>query len=68
MFFCVFLQQNLKCLTHLDLFSNDVCYLDEYRSKLFKMLPTLKFLDDADQGKFYSSIKLREEKPSTVKI
>ena len=44
----LFLQQNFKNLTHLDLFNNDVCSSDDYRSKVFAMLPSLKFLDDAD--------------------
>jgi len=35
-------------LTHLDLFNNDICNSDDYRSKVFKMLPNLKYLDDAD--------------------
>lgn len=41
----------LQCfqnLTHLDLFNNDVCNVDDYRAKMFKMLPSLKYLDDAD--------------------
>ena len=41
-------QQCFKNLTHLDLFNNDVCNVDDYRAKMFKMLPSLKFLDDAD--------------------
>jgi len=40
--------QCFKNLTHLDLFNNDVCNCEDYRSKMFKMLPSLKFLDDAD--------------------
>jgi len=35
-------------LTHLDLFNNDICNTEDYRSKVFKMLPNLKYLDDAD--------------------
>jgi hypothetical protein len=42
------LQQSLKNLTHLDLFNNDVCNSDDYRAKVFKMLPSLKVLDDTD--------------------
>lgn len=40
--------QNFKQLTHLDLFNNDVCNSDDYRAKVFQMLPSLKYLDDAD--------------------
>ena len=32
----------------MDLFNNDICNLDDYRSKVFKLLPSLKYLDDAD--------------------
>merc|ERR1712113_158621 len=35
-------------LTHLDLFNNDICNMDDYRTKVFKLLPNLKYLDDAD--------------------
>jgi len=35
-------------LTHLDLFNNDICNMDDYRTKVFKLLPILKYLDDAD--------------------
>jgi len=35
-------------LTHLDLFNNDICNLEDYRTKVFKLLPNLKYLDDAD--------------------
>jgi len=35
-------------LTHLDLFNNDICNLDDYRTKVFKLLPNLKYLDDTD--------------------
>ena len=35
-------------MTHLDLFNNDICNTEDYRSKVFKMLPNLKYLDDAD--------------------
>merc|ERR1711881_309740 len=35
-------------LTHLDLFNNDICNIEDYRTKVFKLLPSLKFLDDAD--------------------
>ena len=41
-------QQCFQNLTHLDLFNNDVCNVDDYRAKMFKMLPSLKYLDDAD--------------------
>ena len=45
-FYCF--QKSFDKLTHLDLFNNEICNLDEYRSKVFKMLPNLKYLDDAD--------------------
>ena len=32
----------------MDLFNNDICNLDDFRSKVFKLLPSLKYLDDAD--------------------
>jgi len=35
-------------LTHLDLFNNDICNTDDYRTKVFKLLPNLKYLDGAD--------------------
>lgn len=40
--------KSFDSLTHLDLFNNDICNSEEYRSKVFKMLPNLKYLDDAD--------------------
>ena len=42
------LQKSFDSLTHLDLFNNDICNSDEYRTKVFKLLPNLKYLDDAD--------------------
>ena len=46
---CIFiLQKSFDSLTHLDLFNNDICNLDDFRSKVFKLLPSLKYLDDAD--------------------
>ena len=30
------------------MFNNEICNIDEYRTKVFKLLPNLKFLDDAD--------------------
>ena len=44
----LFLQKSFDSLTHLDLFNNDICNSDEYRTKVFKLLPNLKYLDDAD--------------------
>ena len=32
----------------MDLFNNDICNIEDYRTKVFKLLPNLKFLDDAD--------------------
>jgi len=40
--------KSFDSLTHLDLFNNDICNTEDYRSKVFKMLPNLKYLDDAD--------------------
>ena len=42
------MQKSFDSLTHLDLFNNDICNSDEYRTKVFKLLPNLKYLDDAD--------------------
>ena len=44
----IFFQKSFEKLTHLDLFNNEICNIDEYRTKVFKLLPNLKFLDDAD--------------------
>ena len=46
--FCTFFQKSFEQLTHLDLFNNDICNIEDYRTKVFKLLPSLKFLDDAD--------------------
>eukprot|EP00096_Caligus_rogercresseyi_P014179 TRINITY_DN669_c2_g1_i1.p1 TRINITY_DN669_c2_g1~~TRINITY_DN669_c2_g1_i1.p1 ORF type:complete len:264 (-),score=125.96 TRINITY_DN669_c2_g1_i1:748-1539(-) len=35
-------------LTHLDLFNNDICKMEDYRSKVFKLIGSLKFLDGYD--------------------
>merc|ERR1711881_769122 len=40
--------KSFEQLTHLDLFNNDICNIEDYRTKVFKLLPNLKFLDDAD--------------------
>merc|ERR1712095_199350 len=40
--------KSFEKLTHLDLFNNEICNIDEYRTKVFKLLPNLKFLGDAD--------------------
>lgn len=43
------LQKTLENLTHLDLFNNPLGSEEEdYRNKVFKLLPSLKFLDGAD--------------------
>ena len=44
--FC--LQKSFDSLTHLDLLDNEICESEDYRSKVFKMLPNLKYLDNAD--------------------
>ena len=41
-------QKSFDQLTHLDLFNNDICNLEDYRTKVFKLLPNLKYLDDTD--------------------
>jgi len=40
--------KSFDVLTHLDLFNNDICNMEDYRTKVFKLLPNLKYLDDAD--------------------
>merc|ERR1712088_416723 len=40
--------KSFEQLTHLDLFNNDICNIEDYRTKVFKLLPNLKFLDDAE--------------------
>lgn len=40
--------KSFEHLTHLDLFNNDICNIEDYRTKVFKLLPNLKFLDDTD--------------------
>ena len=40
------MQKTFDSLTHLDLFNNDICNSDEYRTKVFKLLPNLKYLDN----------------------
>lgn len=40
--------KSFDALTHLDLFNNDICNLEDYRAKVFKLLPSLKYLDDTD--------------------
>nr|ACO15111.1 Acidic leucine-rich nuclear phosphoprotein 32 family member A [Caligus clemensi] len=35
-------------MTHLDLFNNDVCKIQDYRTKVFALIPSLKFLDGYD--------------------
>lgn len=47
-FFPLFVQKSFDHLTHLDLFNNEICNMEDYRSKVFKLLPNLKYLDDAD--------------------
>lgn len=45
---CV-LQQNLKNLKSLDLYSCEVSTLDDYRESVFELLPQLTYLDGYDQ-------------------
>ncbi len=43
------LQQNLKNLKSLDLYSCEVSTLDDYREGVFELLPQLTYLDGYDQ-------------------
>lgn len=43
------LQQNLKNLKSLDLYSCEVSTLDDYRDNVFELLPQLTYLDGYDQ-------------------
>lgn len=43
------LQQNLKNLKSLDLYSCEVSTLDDYRDSVFELLPQLTYLDGFDQ-------------------
>lgn len=45
----VVLQQNLKNLKSLDLYSCEVTALDDYRESVFELLPQLTYLDGYDQ-------------------
>lgn len=45
---CV-LQQNLKNLRSLDLYSCEVSTLEDYRESVFELLPQLTYLDGFDQ-------------------
>ena len=44
----IIFQKSFDSLTHLDLFNNEICNLDDYRTKVFKLLPSLKYLDEQD--------------------
>lgn len=37
--------KNFKHLKNLDLFNNDATGVENYREKVFKMIPSLKYLD-----------------------
>jgi acidic leucine-rich nuclear phosphoprotein 32 family protein A/C/D len=41
---------HLTSLRNLDLFNCEVTKIDGYREKIFKLLPSLKFLDGFDQN------------------
>lgn len=43
------LQQNLKNLKSLDLYSCEVSTLEDYRESVFELLPQLTYLDGYDQ-------------------
>ncbi|CAB4066369.1 ANP32A_C_D [Lepeophtheirus salmonis] len=40
--------KSFKNMTHLDLFNNDVCKIEDYRTKVFEFISNLKFLDGYD--------------------
>ncbi|KRT85327.1 hypothetical protein AMK59_776, partial [Oryctes borbonicus] len=40
--------QDFKYLKNLDLFNNDATTIENYREKIFKLIPSLKFLDGYD--------------------
>ncbi|XP_030750849.1 acidic leucine-rich nuclear phosphoprotein 32 family member A [Sitophilus oryzae] len=40
--------KNFKDLKHLDLFNNEATAIENYREKIFKMIPNLKYLDGFD--------------------
>lgn len=42
-FFCF--QKEFKNLKNLDLFNNEATSIDNYREKVFHMIPSLKYLD-----------------------
>lgn len=42
------LQKEFKSLKNLDLFNCDVTQIENYREKLFQLIPSLKFLDGFD--------------------
>lgn len=47
--FVLVLQQNLKNLKSLDLYSCEITALDDYRDGVFELLPQLTYLDGFDQ-------------------
>ena len=44
------LQKSFGSLKSLDLFNCDVTSLDDYKEKVFELLPNLKYLDGYDQN------------------
>ena len=46
----LFLKAKLVSLRNVDLFNCEVTKIDNYRENVFKLLPTLKFLDGFDQN------------------
>lgn len=42
--------KNFKHLKYLDLFNNEATTIDNYREKIFKMIPSLKYLDGYDEN------------------
>nr|CAH7718027.1 unnamed protein product [Callosobruchus chinensis] len=42
--------KNFKNLKNLDLFNNEATMVDNYREKVFKLIPSLKYLDGFDEA------------------
>lgn len=46
--FCFFLQKLFPNLRSLDLFNNEATSIENYKEKVFNLLPSLKYLDGFD--------------------
>ena len=49
MYFCLWFQKDLSNLKSLDLFNCEVTNEEDYREKVFELLPNLKYLDGYDR-------------------